>query len=179
MRINHQVERVRIKDDVLHIYNYRTIHSKRKIQIPSEFQERLVMSCEKEIQRVFTHCSRLSAGTNEYPLSFVRIDRDREVYNPLQVPKLDLVVGTGQENHSPKQVHLWSEEVHLRFEKTKQETLKRQRMESQALFASQKMEWESKMKTLRLRSCRNLPAQVDACCVPLVQTPEDFSLLPT
>lgn len=64
------------------------------------------------------------------------------------------------------------------IEEFQTEMLSRQRLEAQSMFAAQKMEFEARIRILKLTTSATLPDAVDETHVPPVDVCEDFDLLP-
>ncbi|KAI1285163.1 Ankyrin repeat domain-containing protein 12 [Halotydeus destructor] len=72
----------------------------------------------------------------------------------------------------------WLQDVDDKWEKIKEETILRQRRESESLSAIQKLDWEWKMKELGLCDIKATPV-IELCYIPSVEVPSDFELLPS
>lgn len=86
--------------------------------------------------------------------------------------------GTGRSRYNGRLFLSWLQDVDDKWEKIKEETIKRQRRESESLFAVQKLDWEWKMKELGLCDFRATPT-IERAFVPSVEVPRDFELLPS
>ena len=72
----------------------------------------------------------------------------------------------------------WLQDVDDKWEKIKEETIMRQRRESESLMAIQKLDWEWKMKDIGLCDFKATPC-IEKSFIPVVEVPFDFELLPS
>ncbi|XP_002731369.1 ankyrin repeat domain-containing protein 12-like, partial [Saccoglossus kowalevskii] len=138
-------------------------------------REKLVLSAEQEIMRVHGNAARASANQST-PYSVCSILRDQEIYN---MPDLQ-----GEEDaknirtrFNGRQFFSWLRDVDDKYAKLKEELIQRQEHEIASLYAVQKMEWECKLKDLRLYDGKN-PPLVSKDHVPIVEIKKEFDLLP-
>lgn len=72
----------------------------------------------------------------------------------------------------------WIQDVTDKWDKIKNETILRQRRESESLLAVQKLDWEWKMKELLLCDFKSTPV-IDKTLIPPVEVLDDFDPLPS
>ena len=72
----------------------------------------------------------------------------------------------------------WLADVSDKWDKIKVETLRRQRRESESLVAIQKLDWEWKLKELKLCDFKSTPI-IHPDLIPCVDVTDDFHLLPS
>uniref|UniRef100_A0A914X3Y0 Ankyrin repeat domain-containing protein 12 n=1 Tax=Plectus sambesii TaxID=2011161 RepID=A0A914X3Y0_9BILA len=103
-------------------------------------RDRLRLFCEKETLRLRAR----AANANRPPLSAVRVVRESEIYNPIMVDKSSLTPKETTES-ALTTAH---DALMLRLNKQKVQMLNRQKMEADAMHASQKMCWEAELKKI-------------------------------
>jgi hypothetical protein len=157
-------------------------------------REKLVLSAEQEILRVHGRAARAMAN-QKVPFSACTILKDEEIYNILETEidqnetisnqiKAEKPIATGLSGLSGRtrfngRLFLsWIQDVDDKWEKIKESMLLRHRKESESLLAMQKLEWEWKLKELRLCDVKTINPTIDDKFVPAVHVSDDFHLLP-
>uniref|UniRef100_A0A915K9U6 Uncharacterized protein n=1 Tax=Romanomermis culicivorax TaxID=13658 RepID=A0A915K9U6_ROMCU len=139
-------------------------------------RNRLIIACETEALRV---SNRIQRGTIDPPISAMRIIRDSEIYNSVQLEKASY-----SENgfNGPVSVEKYSEissfnDLLTRFTRCKNQMIGRQRLESGCLLASQTAEFAHELK-IRENKTLSEYFQPDER-FPSVEVVVDFDLLPS
>jgi hypothetical protein len=157
-------------------------------------REKLVLSAEQEILRVHGRAARAMAN-QKVPFSACTILKDEEIYNILETdtdqnetisnqikPEKPIVTGlsglSGRTRFNGRLFLSWIQDVDDKWEKIKESMLLRHRKESESLLAMQKLEWEWKLKELRLCDVKTINPTIDDKFVPAVHVSDDFHLLP-
>jgi len=123
-----------------------------------------------------SNSSSSNSSKNEY---------QKATYNTNSGNSTDLTALTGNSSGSGSRSRYngrlflsWLQDVDDKWAKIKEETIIRQRRESESLFAIQKLDWEWKMKELGMCDFKSTPL-IENSFIPVVEVPMDFELLPS
>lgn len=124
------------------------------------------------------HGSEDGKGSNDYSKSFSNLG-----VNASQGADLSALTGAppapgSRLRYNGRILVQWLADVSDKWDKIKVETLKRQRRESESLVAIQKLDWEWKMKELKLCDFKSTPI-IHPDLIPNVDVTDDFHLLPS
>ncbi|CAL4171542.1 unnamed protein product, partial [Meganyctiphanes norvegica] len=137
-------------------------------------KEKLVLSVEQEILRVHGRAARALAN-QALPFSVCTLLKDEEVYNVIN-PEQEKD-GNARSRYNGRLFLSWLQDVDDKWEKIKEHMVLRHHHEAESLHAVQRMDWEWKLKELRLIEHNQRP-KIDDVQVPQVQVSDDFDLLP-
>lgn len=137
-------------------------------------KEKLVLSVEQEILRVHGRAARALAN-QALPFSVCTLLKDEEVYNVIN-PEQEKD-GNARSRYNGRLFLSWLQDVDDKWEKIKEHMVLRHHHEAESLHAVQRMDWEWKMRELRMIE-HNQRANIDDGNVPQVTVSDDFDLLP-
>merc|ERR1739838_673367 len=138
-------------------------------------KEKLVLSVEQEILRVHGRAARALAN-QALPFSVCTLLKDEEVYNVIN-PEQEKDGNNARSRYNGRLFLSWLQDVDDKWEKIKEHMVLRHHHEAESLHAVQRMDWEWKLKELRLIENNQRPT-IDDVQVPQVQVSDDFDLLP-
>lgn len=139
-------------------------------------REKLVLAKEQEIIREHGRAARALANQSQ-PLSVCTVLREDEIYNNMDYEQDEKEKNT-RSRYNGRQFLSWIKDVDDKYDKIKECLLLRHHHEAESLFAVQKMEWEWKLKDLKLCDHKTVPI-IDELHVPMVHVNDDFELLPS
>lgn len=137
-------------------------------------KNKLVLSVEQEILRVHGRAARALAN-QALPFSVCTLLKDEEVYNVIN-PEQEKD-GNARSRYNGRLFLSWLQDVDDKWEKIKEHMVLRHHHEAESLHAVQRMDWEWKMRELRMIE-HNQRANIDDVNVPQVTVSDDFDLLP-
>ncbi|XP_071814449.1 uncharacterized protein [Apostichopus japonicus] len=149
-------------------------------------REKLMLAAEQEVLRVYGRGARAMVNQTT-PFSACMVLNDMEVYNmpdPLVSPydhtktisQQEENKGNSRQRFNGRHFHSWLHDVDEKYEKIKEDLLKRHQHEAMSLYAVQKLEWEVKLQETKMWD-KKKPQNISRH-VPMVEIDRDFDLLP-
>lgn len=137
-------------------------------------REKLMLAAEQEVLRVYGRGARAMANQT-IPFSACMVLNDQEVYN-MPEPVSQEEKGNSRQRFNGRHFHSWLHDVDEKYEKIKEDLLKRHQHEAMSLYAVQKLEWELKLQEIKMWDSKK-PPNISKH-VPMVEIDRDFDLLP-
>lgn len=130
-------------------------------------REKLVLSVEQEILRVHGLAARSAVNQLE-PFSFCAFMKDQEVYS-IPTPEQEEKEKNSHPRYNGRLFLSWLQDVDDKWEKIKEDTLNRHKLELVSLQARQRLEWALKFTDFGL-PCEDFPPRIPDSHVPLINT---------
>ncbi|XP_033118522.1 ankyrin repeat domain-containing protein 12-like [Anneissia japonica] len=139
-------------------------------------REKLMLAVEQDIVRVHGRAAR--AGANQtIPYSACSFLKDLEIYNMPDPVTQEDNKSSIRARFNGRQFISWLQDVDAKYERIKEELLRRHEHEASSLYAIQKLEWETRLQDTHQWDMKN-PPTINRTHVPVVLVDRDFDLLP-
>ncbi|XP_071957304.1 uncharacterized protein [Antedon mediterranea] len=139
-------------------------------------REKLMLAVEQDIVRVHGRAAR--AGANQtIPYSACSFLKDLEIYNMPDPVVQEDNKSSIRARFNGRQFISWLQDVDAKYERIKEDLLRRHEHEASSLYAIQKLEWETRLQELHQWDVKS-PPTINRTHVPVVLVDRDFDLLP-